>query len=148
MSGREPRTINLRIECTDLPRHDWEGHAVIWLGIQRGKEVVQEVRLPAGAITFDAELRVSADGADGMPNFLGPYAHGTSRDRFIYLCWGCRHTDVWVGFRRAKLSLSQLTWEMLQSNRVLAKVHSTDAKGGPICATIRSEYVTWSSAAD
>ena len=148
MSSGNQRIVELSIECIDLPAHDWGEHSEIRLGIQCGKDVVQEVKLPIESVVFHAELRVGNEPSQGPPNFLGPYAQGTVDDRFIYLCWGRRLGGAWVGFRRAKLKLTGLTWNNLQSNRLHAKVRCTDAKGGPICATLKSEFVTWSSAAE
>jgi hypothetical protein len=148
LPSREHRIIKLAIECFDLPPPDWGGHAEIWLGIQHGKDVVQEVKLPAQAVVFDAELRLATDSSQDDPNFLGPYAQGPSQDRFVYLCWGRREGGYWVGFRRAKLPLSGLTWEDLESDRMLARVRCTDTKGGPICAKLRGEYVAWSFPAE
>jgi len=145
MPKQEPRVIRLTIECIDLPPHDWGGHPEIWLGIQCGKDVVQELKLPSTAVAFQAELRVAEGPSQNSPNFLGPYAQGPAQDRFVYLCWGSRHGGAWAGFRRAKLPLSGLTWESIQSDRLLAKVRCTDAKGGPICASLRGDVVSWSS---
>ena len=142
MPNNEKRIVELTIECFNLPVHDWGGHSEIWLGIQEGKEVVQEVRLPADGVVFRADLRV-AEEPSPTPNFLGPYAHGSVQDRFLYLCWGRRYGGAWVGFRRAKIPLTGLTWEMLQSGRLLARVRCTDAKGGPSCATLKADFVTW-----
>ena len=145
---QEQRTVKLTIECVELPPHDWGGHAEIWIGIQQGKDVVQAVQLPVETVVFGAELRVGNDSTQGVPNFLGPYAQGSAQDRFVYLCWGQRHFGLWAGFRRAKLPLSGLSWADLETNHVHAKVRCTDAKGGPICATVRQEFVTWSAAAE
>ena len=137
--------ITLTIECSELPPHDWGGHAEIWLGIQRGKVVEQAVKLPVDSVMLTAELRVAGEAETGNPNFLGPYAQGTVQDRFVYLCWGRWHGPHWVGFRRAKLPLSGLSWDGLRSDRVHMKVRCTDKKGGPVCATLRDEFVTWVS---
>jgi uncharacterized protein DUF5990 len=146
MPVADQRVISVKIECFDLPPHDWGGHAEIWLGIQRGKEVVQEVKLPANGVAFAADLRVSADSSSAVPNFLGPFAQGPVHDRFIYLCWGHLESGVWVGFRRAKLPLTGLTWLDLACERLLARVRCTDAKGGPICASLRRDSLSWTSA--
>jgi hypothetical protein len=145
MPNPEHRIIKLVIECVEFPQHDWGGHTEIWIGIQRGKEVVQRVQLPAETAVFDAELRVPIGSSEVIPDFLGPYAQGATQGRFVYLCWGRPVGGQWVGFRRAKLPLSGLTWESLDSNRIRAVIHCTDAKGGPICATLKGSHVTWST---
>jgi hypothetical protein len=142
MANSEQKVVRLTVECVDLPPHDWGGHREIWLGIQRGKDVVQEVQLPAEQVTFEGELRVSGDMA---PNFLGPYAHGTVQERFLYLCWGYRHLGSWAGFRRVKIPLTGLTFQSMVSGHLHVRIRCTDAKGGPICATIKGDAVVWSS---
>ncbi len=137
--------MKLTIECVDLPQQNWDGHREIWLGIQQGKDVVQEVKLPVETASFRCELRVGNDSSQGSPNFLGPCAQGTVQDRFVYLCWGYRHLGMWAGFRRAKLPLGHLTWVNIEDNQVHVTVRCTDPKGGPICATVRDEFVSWSS---
>ena len=146
MSSGNQRIIELSIKCIDLPAHDWGGHSEIWLGIQCGKDVVQEVKLPIEFVVFHAELRLGNNPIQGPPNFLGPYAQGTTQDRFVYLCWGRRLGGAWVGFRRAKLRLSGLNWADLESSRLSVNVLCTDAKGGPVCATLKGEFVTWTPA--
>ncbi len=140
MANSDQRVIKLTIECIDLPAHNWDGHSEIWLGIQSGKDVVQQVRLPAAKAEFHAELRVAGEDA---PNFLGPFAHGTVQERFLYLCWGQPHFGHWAGFRRAKLPLTGLTWAALESNHLRAVVRCTDSKGGPICATVKPPFLSW-----
>jgi hypothetical protein len=136
------RTVSLTIECIDLPPADWGGHAEIWLGIQRGQEVEQAVKLPAERITFHAELRLEGE-PPKAPNFLGPYSQGTAQDRFVYLNWGRRQSGIWVGFRRVKLRLSHLTWDDLAAGALKVALKCTDAKGGPICATIPATHLKW-----
>ena len=145
MANSMSQIIKLTIECVDLPAHDWGGHTEIWLGIQAGKEVVQKVKLPSDKVAFEADLRIGNESSDGVPNFLGPYAHGTVQDRFLYLCWGMPVGPHWVGFRRAKLPLSSLTWQLIANHHVLARVKCTDSKGGPACATLKGDSLIWTS---
>lgn len=148
MSSGTQRLIQVSIECVELPAHDWGGHSEIWLGIQCGKDVVQDIKLPIDHVVFRAELRIGNDPTQGPPNFLGPFAQGAVEDRFVYLCWGRRVGGAWIGFRRAKLKLCGLNWDNLHSDRLLARVRCTDAKGGPICASLKSDVVTWLSPAE
>ena len=133
-------TVKLTIVCSDLPDANWDGHAEIWLGVQRGKVVEQAVRLPIATATFVAELRAEGD---ATPNFLGPFAQGGVGERFVYLCWGRHEGPQWVGFRRAKLPISHLTWADIESGEVTVELRCTDAKGGPICAMIKGESANW-----
>ena len=144
MPHADPRRISVEIHCVDLPDKHWGGNDEIWLGIQCGKVVKQEVKLPAASVVFFAELKVETNSSNQMPNFLGPFAHGTVDDRFLYLNWGRRVGGVWIGFRRAKLPLKILRWEDLEANKIRCEVKCTDAKGGPICATVKGDYIRWS----
>lgn len=143
MSSDTNRLVKVEIDCIDLPSADWGGHGQIWLGIQEGKSVVQAVRLPSDDIRFLAELRVEVSAATGKPNFLGPFAHGTPQERFLYLCWGQPFGGGWAGFRRAKLPLGSLSWEDLSTGTVKLTVRCTDAKGGPACATLKGDALSW-----
>jgi hypothetical protein len=129
--------------CIDLPNANWDGHGQIWLGVQRGKEVVQAMKLPIETANFGLEFRVDLSGE--RPNFLGPFAHGTPQERFAYVCWGQFHGPAWIGFRRAKIPLSGLTKEQLAKGEIQATISCTDAKGGPVCATLKSDYVQWNA---
>ena len=140
MANTDQRIIHLTIECVELPPPDWGEHSEIWLGIQSGKDVVQQVKLPADKVMFEAELRVTGE---ATPNFLGPFAHGTVQERFVYLCWGQPHLGHWAGFRRVKIPLTGLTWENLKSDRLHAQLRCTDSKGGPICATVKGDVLNW-----
>ncbi|MBL8047552.1 MAG: hypothetical protein JNJ45_02615 [Chthonomonas sp.] len=141
--GDNSRTLGVRIRCIDLPVPDWGGHGEIWIGIQSGKDVVQRVKLPADSITFEAELRLGNEPGAAPPNFLGPFAQGTVQERFIYVCWGRPSFGGWSGFRRAKLPLTGISWEMVASGAVTGTFVCTDAKGGPTCATVKPDRLTW-----
>ncbi len=135
--------VKVLIECYDLPPSDWAGCTAISLGIQMGKQVVQIVQLPCAEPVFEAELRVALDPTGSSPNFLGPFAFGTPKDRFLYLCWGRTNQGAWNGFRRAKLPLNGLTLDDLDSPTIRGRLKCTDARGGPICATVKSSHFAW-----
>ena len=141
--GSVQRVVKVFIDCSELPPANWCGYGTIWVGIQQGKEVVQRVQLPTDNVVFEAELRVGNDESETTPNFLGSYAHGTVQERFLYICWGQSNLGGWSGFRRAKLPLSGLTWSAIESNVVKGKLICTDAKGGPICATVKADRFCW-----
>jgi Family of unknown function (DUF5990) len=69
---------------------------------------------------FDFTVRLGAPQADGRPNFLGPFAQGSPRDRFVYVNAGTRagqSNSRWD--RRAKVPLGQITWELIEEVRLL-----------------------------
>jgi hypothetical protein len=145
MAGDE---ITILLRCRDLPGHCFESHTAVRLGVQRGRDVVDDVPGDVSDVTFTVPLRVTRNAKSGNPNFLGPFAQGTPDDRFIYLSWGERHNGAWDMFRRAKVKLNHLTWEtveqaMKQGESIEAVISMTDRSGGPLCASVREQYIAW-----
>ena len=141
--------LKCRIICTDLPPTTWGGGTALRLGVQRQKEVEQRVLLPVEQAVFEIELRVKRDEQTGQPNFLGPYAHGTPTERFLYLNWEQLAGSIWTPIRRAKLPMPAADWSVIEqaSSRpdpVTVEVSATDSRGGPICATIKPPLIKWS----
>jgi len=142
-----PSSLILEVRCQNLPA-TFDG-APIYLGIQQGNDVIEIVPASAGKTVFHPEFRL-AD-AEGAPNFLGPFAQGPREERFLYLSWGTGATNAAFGrFRRLKVHLSHLTWKQLAAAARRKKPLSvtldlTDAKGGPLCASVRPGHpnVTW-----
>lgn len=133
--------IALKIHCYHLPGTHFGERNAVRLGIQSGQEVIEDVPADVESVTFTVPLRVTKNPKTGQPNFLGPFAHGTPDDRFIYLSWGERQGADWDMFRRAKIRLRQLTWERLESSwqsgaPIEIAMAMTDAKGSPACARI------------
>ena len=141
--------LSLELRCVRMPGPVFGDHLQVRLGIQCGAEVIDDVPAIHQDVTFTCKLRVAAGQASSSPpNFLGPYAHGTPGERFIYLCWGERHGAVWTGFRRAKIHLNVLsTVDVLAAlaakRQLVAVITMTDGKSGPRCASIRSDGITW-----
>lgn len=140
---KEERQVSFRIQLKDLPSPNWDGGSELWVGIQEGKDVVQQVKLPAESVEFRGVLRVGNEDSEAQPNFLGAFAQGPKGERFLYICWGRPSFGRWTGIRRAKLPLSGLTWSDLESGEVVGVLSCTDAKGGPICATVKAEFFRW-----
>ncbi len=140
--------IIILIHCHNLPGSKFQDKIGVRLGIQKGKDVVEDVSADAASVTFTVPLRVTRNSKNGQPNFLGPFAQGTPDERFIYLCWGERQDNSWNGFRRAKLHLNHLSWDLVEKaieggRRIEAVVNVTDAKGGPLCASVKEDKVEW-----
>ena len=148
--------LRVRVVCTDLPGtcfRDPQDPArpvkdPVFLGIQRGKEVIEQVPGDTKTATFTPEFRVERK-KDGTPNFLGPFAQGTADDRFFYLCWGVkRPTGGFDMFRRLKVRLGHLPAPRVEracrsGEPVTVRMRLTDAKGGPLCATPRPPNIEW-----
>ena len=156
-----PRAVlRLRVVCTRLPGlrfADAQDPAApvkepVHLGMQRGKEVIEETPAQESPVTFAPEFEV-VRGTDGQPDFRGPYAQGTRGARFFYLSWGVKgRQGPFMMFRRLKVGLSHLQWKdiesFLDSGRPMTVILKlTDARGGPLCATPPANHVTWQKAA-
>jgi hypothetical protein len=118
------------------------------LGIQKHREVIEDVSGDTRSVTFTVPLRITKNLMNGRTNFLGPFAHGTPDQRFLYLCWGERHRQDWETFRRAKVHLSHLTGQLLNEasetgQPIEVVVNMTDDKGGPLCASIKNDKIDW-----
>jgi hypothetical protein len=164
---RGDRFAPLRIVCSPLPALFCAEHEGIRLGIQKGREVLLDGRTldnadPASGLVFEAEVRVEP-GKDGEPNFLGPFAHGTPQERFLYLAWGLEregsHSGV-DGFdlvRRLKLFLGPveragwsqqgITWELLEEldtaglgSALEARVSGIGPDGTPHCGGTKVDW--------
>ena len=149
-------TLRVRVVCTDLPGtcfRDPQDPArpvkdPVFLGIQRGKEVIEQVPGDVKTATFTPEFRVERK-KDGSPNFLGPFAQGTADDRFFYLSWGVKDPKGgFAMFRRLKIRLGHLSATRVaracrSGEPITVRLRLTDAKGGPLCATPRPPHIEW-----
>lgn len=138
----------IRLRCIELPGCEFEGRNQVRLGIQKGKDVIEDVLAEAEAIVFTCLLRVERNSETGKPNFLGPYAQGTPQARFIYLCWGERKEGIWHGFGRAKIHLNTIDWHAVEQsiatgNPVEAIIKMTDKKGRPLYASVGKDKIIW-----
>lgn len=117
-------------------------------GLQSGKgkdyQTIQKQRSKGNDLSFDCQVTVQNNRADGLPNFLGPLAQGPVTGRFVYIDVGqyAGQTDTcWS--RRIKIPLSGLDWELIkqasrESGAVLeARLAGTGRDGGPVCGTVR-----------
>jgi hypothetical protein len=111
--------------------------------VQRGKsELVPPSVVSADSISFELSVRVRR-GNDGSPNFLGPYAQGPPRARFIYVNSGTLAGDpgsCWT--RRTKVHLAGISLALIESTLdakggvVAAQIAGKGRDGGPACATV------------
>jgi hypothetical protein len=105
---------------------------------------------PAAAWTLDA---VATSAPDGSTDLKGPYIQGPPGGRFIYLNWGTvDDSGEFTMFRRAKLWLNAIPPEVLNSavelGALVGRLGLTDAKGNPVCASIRHPLIEWSAVAE
>ena len=143
--------LTIHLKCEHLPGAsfcDPFGRPMqVSLAIQKGKEPEATVLANMKEVTFVAEVRVK-DQPEGSLDFAGPYIHGKLGERFIYLTWGDTTHGRFEMFRRAKIQLNQVpdakVRKHLKSGRpIVAELRLTDAKGGPLCATVKPPYIRW-----
>jgi len=147
----EPR-LRVRVVGTDLPgiRHceaDKTSREPVHVGIQRGKEVIDDVPADRTRVTFGAEFDIGTQ-PDGSVNFTGPYAQGDRHDRFFYLSWGVRSGPYFHMFRRLKIRLGHLSRAKVNAaikagKPLTVRLKLTDNKGGPLCATPPPTHISW-----
>lgn len=110
-------------------------------GLQSGHgnayEIVQKQRSNGKDLSFELTIPVKPGSKDSLPHFSGPFVQGPAGDKFFYINIGtyAGQTDTpWS--RRLKVSLTNITWDLIKSGRVLvANIPGTDKDGGPSCAS-------------
>jgi hypothetical protein len=120
----------------------------VFVGVQRGLEVVDEVRADARQAVFQLEFRVG-ERKDGSPNFLGPFAQGPVEDRFFYISWGLGERPGRTRmFRRLKIRLGHLPWAQIRrairdAQPIEVTLRLTDARGAPLCGSAKPPFIAW-----
>lgn len=139
--------ISLKIRCYNLPGTVVGERHAVRLGIQERQEVVADVAADSDDIVFTVPLRVVFK-PTGTADYYGPFVHGSTKERFVYLCWGERHAEQWDGFSRAKLQLLPIPHTLLfhasdTQTPLEVSIDMTDEKGKLVCATIKDRQLTW-----
>ena len=139
--------LNVKIVGERLPGRTFEDHGNVHVGVQRGDEVVQVQPGDAASVKFTFGI-VLRELDDGGIDFRSPFVHGKPGDRFFYLSWGDVGDDgSFSMFRRAKLLLSAVPTGLVtaKTGSLEGYLSLTDAKGGPVCASVRPPAVNWST---
>lgn len=133
------RELTLCILLQDPP-------AGVDFGLQKGSgsnyETIQTQRTGSQDLHFEFTLRVK-EGKDGHPNFLGPFAQGPARDRFVYLDIGTyagQKDAAWS--RRLKIPLHDISWQIIKkvidtSGKLEARIPGKGRDGSPSCGTVK-----------
>ena len=116
-------------------------------GIQKGSgnnyETILKQRSGKEDLCFQFKIGVK-ENKTALQSFIGPYVHGPSNERFIYVDIGTaagQENAVWT--RRLKIPLKDISSETItsaltDSSLVLeTKVPGTGKDGGPNCATVK-----------
>lgn len=138
----------MELVCVDMPGAVFEQRTRVRLGVQKGRQVVDDLPADVEPAVFRFPVQVKGDPADNDPDFGGAYVQGRPRARFVYLCWGERVGGAWEGFRRAKLPLRALGWQMIDravqtASPLRATIRMHDGRGGPAAASLKVEQVEW-----
>jgi hypothetical protein len=132
----DERVLPLRIVVLHPP-------AGVALAVQRGRsDLLPPARTSNEAAVFELSVRVATRG-DGAPNLLGPFAHGTPADRFLYVNWGTSARQLGSRWsRRAKLKTAGIGWALIEETLATpgavleGRIAGTGRDGGPCCATV------------
>ena len=117
------RLVCLRIICVSPPNPEDYGAA---FGLQDNSTTKEWVLHPGksrrnGDVQFECECRVRGMPGQNKPNFLGPFVHGGTADRYLYLSWrpkdwrpGAPEVPGCVWLRRMKVRLGSITWPQIE----------------------------------
>lgn len=90
------------------------------VGIQdKQRDVHTGKQEPDGSWRFTCSVTVKERDGVALPQFSGPFVHGTPVARFLYLSWK-RHTGLpapWL--QRVKIPLLDIGWDMTQQGMQL-----------------------------
>lgn len=154
--------VLIRIEGTQLPGRRFRpppgpadgpasGHADVHVAVQ-GRKGQRDLLgpVPGDAPGAAWELECTVVPADPGVDLRGPYLQGTPGQRFIYLSWGEPDgAGAFRMFRRAKLWLDgvppAVLAEACDTGVLVGRLALTDAKGGPVCASVRPPRIEWTS---
>jgi hypothetical protein len=99
-------TVRLRIVYDGMPPNVWDGGAQDF-GVQDKANVLYPGKTErSGHVVFDVAIEVRPERA-ARPVFMGDFAHGPPKERFLYLSW--RNTNGAYA-QRLKLPLGAITW--------------------------------------
>ena len=106
MTKQETFTVRLRIVYDGTPPNVWDGGAKDF-GLQDKANVLHLGKtVRNGHVVFDISIDVKQE-RTANPVFLGDFAHGPPKERFLYLSW--RNTNGAYA-QRLKLPLGGITW--------------------------------------
>jgi hypothetical protein len=147
------KTVRMTIRGHNLPGREFcdgdNRRDNVHVAVQERRDPVGLVRGDATSATWDLDVDVVANG-DGGLDFKGPAVQGKRGERFVYLTWGnVFPSGEFDMFRRAKLMLDDDVSNLACTaeggdRRVVATVDLTDRSGGPRCARLKPDALTWS----
>jgi hypothetical protein len=142
---QEPRALTIRIEGTDPPSRSCPGPDGVAIGIQRVKEVIDQVPSSTETPCFTATVNLVP--GDAEPDFRGPFVHGPKGDRFLYLAWVGRRDGATIA--RIKLRLGEIDPALIRQAAaggatLTGRLRLVRDDGRPVSGSVRPPAVTWS----
>ncbi|HMO58862.1 MAG TPA: DUF5990 family protein [Roseiflexaceae bacterium] len=140
--------LTINVLCEELPDSPPDPKHTLYLGIQRGEEVIEAVAVAQAQIVFAPSFRVAPLPGDAT-NFLGPFAKGTPTQRFFYLSWAIGDPAGNLNkIGRTKIHLSQLRWadveRAIEAGRAPGvRLALRDRTGRPTFGSITGSRVAW-----
>lgn len=149
--------VEIRIEASQLPGRacasgpGFPGAQNVHVGVQRKDKPGELLDLqPGDAQTAAWSLPCTAVSTDDAIAVNGPYVQNRLGGRFIYLSWvELGDGGGFTVFRRAKLMFDAIGRDLLaaavESGRLTGRLGLTDAKGHPLCASVRPPLIRWTA---
>jgi hypothetical protein len=121
--------VRLTVSCDPRPAAAEHGIAPGWqFGMQdRGNAVYAGVAIDGERWEFQIGVVAKRNRSTGEVRFVGPFAHGTAGDEFLYLNWRPETGTGWA--MRIKMPLTPLCWEQLVEADAAGTSFHFDATG-------------------
>jgi hypothetical protein len=150
--------VRLRIVGSDLPGltcaagPGFPGAANVHVAVQR-KDNPGELLSPQPGDAQSAVWNLECTAVTTPDGIVlnGRHIHNRLGGRFVYLSWGSvdEQAGSFTMFRRAKLMFDAIGPDVLaaavETGELTARLRLTDAKGHPICASVRPPLIEWSA---
>lgn len=111
--SREQSELTVVLVCTTLP--DLAEPGGLSVGIQDKQQGVHSGKQDRdGSWRFTCTVTVKERDGVALPQFSGPFVHGTPAARFLYLSWKRRSETPVPWLQRVKIPLADIGWAMTQ----------------------------------
>lgn len=107
-------SIRLRLICMTSPTEAF-GEEETEFGLQdRQQRLFAGQKQGDGSVVYEFEAGARPDPKSGKPRFSGPFVHGPSVARFLYLSLKRKHAADPPWIRRLKIPLASITWAQVE----------------------------------
>jgi hypothetical protein len=127
MAKQETPAVRLRIVYDGTPPNVWDGGAKDF-GLQDKANVLRPGKMErSGHVVFEVAIDVKPERTTA-PIFLGDFAHGSPKERFLYLSW--RNANGAYA-QRLNLPLAGITWSDIDRARAKPLIGEVAASNKP-----------------